>query len=100
LCLKTSNAVILRGGKETRHTNDILVQVLKQALIEAQLPSEAIQLITDTDRQRVLELIQLDRYVDMIIPRGGETLQRFCQQHATIPVIMGGIGVCHIFVEQ
>ncbi|MDU8924221.1 glutamate-5-semialdehyde dehydrogenase [Pasteurellaceae bacterium LIM206] len=100
LCLKTGNAVILRGGKETRHSNKILVKVVQDALEQADLPKYAVQAITDPDRALVLELLKLDRYVDMIIPRGGAGLQELCRENATIPVIVGGIGVCHIFVEQ
>ena len=100
LCLKTGNAVILRGGKETQYSNRILVEVVQQALEQAGLPKNAVQAITDPDRALVMELLKLDRYVDMIIPRGGAGLHEFCKQHSTIPVIVGGIGVCHIFVEE
>lgn len=100
LCLKTGNAVILRGGKETQHTNKILVEVVQIALSEAGLPQAAVQAITDPNRELVMELLKLDRYVDMIIPRGGAGLHELCKHHSTIPVIVGGIGVCHTFVEQ
>lgn len=100
LCLKTGNAVILRGGKETQHSNQILVNVVQHALEQAGLPKAAVQAITDPDRALVMELLKLDRYVDMIIPRGGVSLHELCKQHSTIPVIVGGIGVCHTFVEQ
>lgn len=100
LCLKTGNAVILRGGKETQHSNQILVNVVQHALEQAGLPKAAVQAITDPDRTLVMELLKLDRYVDMIIPRGGASLHELCKQHSTIPVIVGGIGVCHTFVEQ
>lgn len=100
LCLKTGNAVILRGGKETRHTNGVLLQVVQGALQQANLPIEAVQAIIDPDRTLVMKLLTLDRYVDMIIPRGGAGLHQLCKEHATIPVIIGGIGICHIFVEQ
>lgn len=100
LCLKTGNAVILRGGKETQHSNKILVEVVQQALEKAGLPKHAVQAITDPDRALVMELLKLDRYVDMIIPRGGAGLHELCKQHSTIPVIVGGIGVCHLFVEE
>ncbi|WP_293730252.1 glutamate-5-semialdehyde dehydrogenase [uncultured Actinobacillus sp.] len=100
LCLKTGNAVILRGGKETQHSNQILVNVVQHALEQAGLPKAAVKAITDPDRALVMELLKLDRYVDMIIPRGGASLHELCKQHSTIPVIVGGIGVCHTFVEQ
>ncbi|MBE2893941.1 glutamate-5-semialdehyde dehydrogenase [Spirabiliibacterium falconis] len=100
LCLKTGNAVILRGGKETRHTNAVLLQVVQTALSQAGLPQDAVQAILDPDRTLVLELLKLDRYVDMIIPRGGAGLHQLCKEQGTIPVIVGGIGICHTFVEQ
>lgn len=100
LCLKTGNAVILRGGKETQHSNKILVEVVQNALAKAGLPKAAVQAITDPDRTLVVEFLKLDRYIDMIIPRGGAGLHELCKQHSTIPVIVGGIGVCHTFVEQ
>ncbi|WP_439257925.1 glutamate-5-semialdehyde dehydrogenase [Lonepinella sp. BR2271] len=100
LCLKTGNAVILRGGKETQHSNKVLVEVVQSALEQAGLPKTAVQAITDPNRDLVMQLLKLDRYVDMIIPRGGAGLHELCKQHATIPVIVGGIGVCHTFVEQ
>ena len=100
LCLKTGNAVILRGGKETRYSNEILVEVVQNALAQAGLPKAAVQAITDPDRALVMEFLKLDRYIDMIIPRGGAGLHELCKQHSTIPVIVGGIGVCHIFVEK
>ncbi|WP_075321661.1 glutamate-5-semialdehyde dehydrogenase [Histophilus somni] len=100
LCLKTSNAVILRGGKETNYSNKILVTVIQDALEQTGLPKNAVQAITDPDRNFVLELLKLDKYVDMIIPRGGAGLHEFCKQNSTIPVIIGGVGVCHVFVEE
>ena len=100
LCLKTGNAVILRGGKETRYSNEILVKVVQDALKQAGLPRTSVQAITDPDRALVLELLKLDKYVDMVIPRGGAGLHEFCKQNSTIPVIIGGVGVCHLFVEE
>lgn len=100
LCLKTGNAVILRGGKETKFTNAVLVEVVQNALAKAGLPKLAVQAITDPDRALLLELLKLDRYIDMVIPRGGAGLHQFCKENSTIPVIVGGIGVCHLFVEK
>ncbi|MCX2962140.1 glutamate-5-semialdehyde dehydrogenase [Rodentibacter caecimuris] len=100
LCLKTGNAVILRGGKETQFSNNILVKVVQNALEQAGLPKFAVQAITDPNRDLVMQLLKLDRYVDMIIPRGGAGLHELCKQHSTIPVIIGGVGVCHTFVEE
>ncbi len=100
LCLKTGNAVILRGGKETKFTNAVLVEVVQNALEKAGLPKLAVQAITDSDRALLLELLKLDRYIDMVIPRGGAGLHQFCKENSTVPVIVGGIGVCHLFVEK
>ncbi len=100
LCLKTGNAVILRGGKETHNTNVAMVSVIQQALSECGLPQAAIQAIDTPDRALVNELLKMDRYVDILIPRGGAGLHRLCREQSTIPVITGGIGVCHIFVDE
>ncbi len=98
LCLKAGSAVILRGGKETTRSNAALVAAIRAAL-GAEL-GDAVQAIGDPDRALVMELLRLDRYVDMIIPRGGAGLHQFCREHATVPVITGGIGVCHVFVDD
>ncbi len=100
LCLKTGNAVILRGGKETHNTNVAMVSVIQQALSECGLPQAAIQAIDTLDRALVNELLKMDRYVDILIPRGGAGLHRLCREQSTIPVITGGIGVCHIFIDE
>ncbi|MBA3947112.1 MAG: glutamate-5-semialdehyde dehydrogenase [Herpetosiphonaceae bacterium] len=100
LCLKAGSTVILRGGKETTRSNGALVEVVQSALATCGITTDAVQSITDPDRALVLELLKLDRYVDMIIPRGGAGLHRFCLDNATVPVITGGIGVCHIFVDD
>ena len=100
LCLKTGNAAILRGGKETIHTNLATVTIIQQALEQVGLPKTAIQFIDNPDRKYINELLKLDKYVDMIIPRGGAALHILCREHSTIPVITGGIGVCHIFVDE
>ena len=100
LCLKTGNAAILRGGKETVNTNAAIISIIQQALNQAGLPESAIQSIDNPDRKYITELLKLDKYVDMIIPRGGEALHKLCREHSTIPVITGGIGVCHIFVDE
>ena len=100
LSLKTGNACILRGGKETTYSNAALTQVIQQALSEHGIDSNAVQCITDPDRALVTQLLKLDRYVDMIIPRGGKGLHQLCLEQATIPVITGGIGICHLFVEE
>lgn len=100
LCLKTGNAVILRGGSETFRSNTALVEVVREALEESGIPADAVQYIEDTDRALVTELLGMDRYVDMIVPRGGAGLHRLCREKSTIPVITGGIGICHVFVDE
>lgn len=100
LCLKTGNAAILRGGKETWRTNNATVKVIQQALAACGLPAAAVQAIENPDRQLVNEMLRLDQYIDMLIPRGGAGLHKLCREHSTIPVITGGIGVCHIFVDD
>jgi glutamate-5-semialdehyde dehydrogenase len=99
ICLKTGNAAILRGGSDIAQSVRAITDAIGVALARAGVPIEAVQSITDPDRDLVRGLLQLDRYVDMIIPRGGAGLHRFCLENATIPVITGGIGVVHIFVE-
>ncbi|NHB98322.1 glutamate-5-semialdehyde dehydrogenase [Photorhabdus stackebrandtii] len=100
LCLKTGNAVILRGGKETHNTNQATVKVIQQALEQSGLPAAAVQAIDKPDRELVTQLLKMDRYVDMLIPRGGGGLHKLCREQSTIPVITGGIGVCHTFVDE
>lgn len=99
LALKTGNAVLLRGGSETLNSNRALVAVVQAALAQAGLP-QAVQFIDDPDRARVLELLQLHETIDMIIPRGGAGLHAFCREHSKIPVITGGIGICHLYVDE
>ncbi|URO00102.1 glutamate-5-semialdehyde dehydrogenase [Leclercia adecarboxylata] len=100
LCLKTGNAAILRGGKETWRTNAATVKVIQQALEECGIPAGAIQAIENPDRALVNEMLRMDKYIDMLIPRGGAGLHKLCREQSTIPVITGGIGVCHIFVDS
>lgn len=100
LCLKTGNAAILRGGKETWRTNAATVKVIQQALEECGLPAGAVQAIESPDRALVSEMLRMDKYIDMLIPRGGAGLHKLCREQSTIPVITGGIGVCHIFVDE
>ncbi|MDA0245972.1 MAG: glutamate-5-semialdehyde dehydrogenase [Chloroflexi bacterium] len=100
LCLKTGNAAILRGGSETLRSNIALVNVIQAALERTGLPSTAVQLIASPDRALVAEFMRLDKYVDVLIPRGGHSLHKLCREQATIPVITGGIGICHVFVDE
>lgn len=100
LSIKTGNAAILRGGKEVLHSNSILVRLVQEALDSGGLPHDAVQFIDNPDRALVLALLQLHEYVDIVIPRGGEELHRFCRKNSQIPVITGGIGICHAFVDE
>ncbi|WP_420645877.1 glutamate-5-semialdehyde dehydrogenase [Candidatus Leptofilum sp.] len=100
LCLKTGNAAIMRGGSETMRSNLALVNVIQGALEKVGLPSTAVQYIDNPDRALVAEMMRLDKYIDMLIPRGGAGLHRLCREQATIPVITGGIGICHVFVDE
>ncbi|HCG7973624.1 TPA: glutamate-5-semialdehyde dehydrogenase [Vibrio parahaemolyticus] len=100
LCLKTGNASILRGGKETFFSNMELVKVIQSALAKANLPAASVQYIEKPDRDLVSQLLKLDDYVDMIIPRGGAGLHKMCKENSTIPVIIGGFGISHIFVDE
>jgi glutamate-5-semialdehyde dehydrogenase len=100
LAIKTGNAVILRGGSETINSNRVLVSIIQEALTRCGLPAEVVQFIDDTSRERVAELLTMHKYVDMLIPRGGAALHQYCRENSTIPVITGGIGICHLFVDQ
>ncbi|MCE9679078.1 glutamate-5-semialdehyde dehydrogenase [Shewanella sp. AS1] len=100
LALKTGNAVILRGGKETLNSNLALSEAIREAITEQGLPADGVQLIQSADRELVSGLLKLDKYIDMIVPRGGQHLQRLCAEQATIPVILGGIGVCHLYCDK
>ena len=100
LCLKSGNAVILRGGSEAINSNLAICKVLKEACAKEGIPEAAIQLIPTTDREAVLEMLKLEEYIDLIIPRGGESLIRSVVENSMIPVIKHYKGVCHIFVDR
>lgn len=100
LCLKSGNAVLLRGGKEAAHTNQALGEVLGRALDEAELPRGAVQIVPAGDREGVRELLGLTDYIDLAIPRGGEGLIRFVAENARVPVIKHYKGVCHLFLDE
>lgn len=99
LCIKSGNAVILRGGSEALHSNQALAEVAARGLAEAGLPQEAVALVPVRDRQAVNVLLQQDEYVDLIIPRGGESLIRFVAENSKIPVLKHYKGVCHVYVD-
>jgi len=99
LCLKSGNAVVLRGGSEAIQSNLAIASVLQGVLKKASLPADAVQLIPYTDREAVSEMLKLEEYIDLIIPRGGEDLIRAVVAQSRIPVIKHYKGVCHIFVD-
>jgi glutamate-5-semialdehyde dehydrogenase len=99
LCLKSGNAVVLRGGSEAIHSNLAIAGLLKQALTDLELPSAALQIVPLTDRAAITELLKLEDCIDLIIPRGGEGLIRFVSENSRIPVIKHYKGVCHTFVD-
>ena len=99
LCLRSGNAVLLRGGSEAAATNTALVEVVRAALLEVGLPEDAVSTLPSTDRAWVLEMLKAERWLDVVIPRGGEALIRFVTEHATVPVIQHYKGVCHVYVH-
>lgn len=100
LCLKSGNTVILRGGKEAINSNAAMAKIMRQAISEAGLPEDCIQLVEDTSRESATALMKLNGYVDVLIPRGGAGLISACVQNATVPVIETGTGNCHIYVDK
>ncbi|GAA0819720.1 glutamate-5-semialdehyde dehydrogenase [Clostridium tertium] len=100
LCLKTGNAVILRGGSEAINSNKAIVKILANAILEAGLPEFSIQLVEDTSRETALEMMKLNEYIDVLIPRGGAGLIQTVVKNATVPVIETGVGNCHIYVDE
>lgn len=100
LALKTGNAIVLRGGSESRRSNRALVGVCHAALASAGLPVDAVQFIDSTERADVLALLGCGEDIDLIVPRGGAGLHALCRQHARMPVITGGIGICHLYVAR
>jgi len=100
LCLKSGNAAILKGGREAIHSNKAIFKILKSQLKKTKIPLDALQLIESTDRQAVHELLKLDEYLDVIVPRGGEELIHFVADNSRIPVIKHFKGVCHVYVSD
>jgi len=100
LCLKSGNAVILRGGKEAIHSNSALVKVVQDASASAGVPEGAVQFIENTDRALVDHLLRMSDIIDLIVPRGGAGLIKFVSENASMPVVSGGIGVCHTYVDK
>lgn len=100
LCLKSGNAVLLRGGSEALESNTLLAQILSKAVEKAGLPPEAIQAVETADRAGVMAMLTLDRYLDLIIPRGGEEFVRLVAERATVPVLKHDKGLCHLYVDE
>jgi glutamate-5-semialdehyde dehydrogenase len=100
LCLKSGNAAILKGGREAIYSNKAIFKILKDELRKTKIPTDALQLIGSVDRQAVQELLKLDAFLDVIVPRGGEELIRFVADHSRIPVIKHFKGVCHVYVHS
>ncbi len=100
LCFKSSNVSVLKGGKEAQYSNKIIAKLLQSVLVENSLPKEIISLLPDSSREGVSKLIKMDRYVDLIIPRGGEGLIRFVSENATVPVVKHDKGLCHVYIDE
>jgi len=100
LALKSGNVVILRGSSETLNSNRALIACIHSGLTIAGLPTGAVQFVDSPSRELVLDLLKLHDFIDMVIPRGGSALHTFCRENSLIPVITGGIGICHLFVDE
>ena len=100
LCLKSGNATILRGGSDAINSNKAIVKALRNGIEKSGLPKDAIQLVSDTDREVAQKMMRLNEYIDVLIPRGGENLIKSVVKNATIPVIETGTGNCHIYVDE
>ncbi len=100
LCLKSGNALILRGGKESIHSNIALARLVQKSIARAGVPDGAIQLIENTDRTLVNQMLKMGDYIDMVVPRGGAGLIKFVKENAVMPVVAGGIGVCHTYIDR
>lgn len=100
LCLKSGNAIILRGGKEAVHSNSVLAKIMQSAAYRAGVPEGAVQFIESTDRALVGQMLKMRDYIDLVIPRGGADLINYVAQNAAMPVVTGGIGVCHTYVDR
>ncbi len=100
LCLKSGNAIILRGGREAIHSNSVLAKMVQDASRKAGMPDGAVQFIENTDRALVTHMLKMSDTIDLVIPRGGAELIRFVKENAAMPVVAGGIGVCHTYVDR
>ena len=100
LCLKSGNAVILRGGSEAFHSNTVLADVIRAAILDAGISKDAVQIVGSTDRKFVSEMLKMDEFIDLMIPRGGADLVARVAKEASMPSIIGGVGVCHTYVDE
>ncbi len=100
LCFKSANVCVLKGGKEAEHSNHAIAEVLKAVLVKNDLPSSMISLLPDSSREGVAKLIKMDKYVDLIVPRGGEGLIRYVSDNATVPVVKHDKGQCHTYIDK
>jgi len=100
LCVKSGNAVILRGGKEAFNSNLVIARILSESLEKSGVAPDAVQFVETTDRAAVLSLLKMSKYIDVIIPRGGEGLIKFVSENSTIPVIKHDAGVCHVYIDE
>ena len=100
LCLKSGNACILRGGKEAINSNRVLAGLVRESIEKAGLPEDAVQFVDDPDRKLVETMLGMDEYIDLMIPRGGAEFIRYVSKNATMPVVAGGVGVCHTYLDR
>ena len=100
LCLKSGNACLLRGGKESLDSNLALVGLIRDSIAKAGIPAEAVEFVDNTDRSLINAMLSMKEYVDLIVPRGGPDLIRFVEENAVMPAITGGVGVCHTYIDQ
>ena len=100
LCFKSGNACVLKGGKEAENSNHAIANVLRHVLAKNKLPEQAISLLPDSSREGVANLIKQDKYVDLIVPRGGEALIKYISENSTIPVVKHDKGLCHVYIDK
>ncbi len=100
LCFKAGNACILKGGHEAARSNAVLAELIRESLTDQGLPAAAVHLLTTSDRAQIQDLLRLEQYIDLVIPRGGTELIRFVHEHSRIPTVQHFMGVCHIFVDE
>ena len=100
LCIKSGNSVILRGGSDASSSNNILSNIIRESISECGIPEDCIQLVQDNDRELVSKMLKMDRYIDLMIPRGGKDLVDMVGREATMPAITGGVGVCHTYIDE